>query len=88
MPVTFDDVLLKKVYDWVNSEGNNFIYINGDSDTWPATAVRPSGKPNSVWFFLPGKDHGHARIKNMTAEEKAKFVATLEKWLGMEIEGE
>jgi PS-10 peptidase S37 len=88
IPVTFDGVLPKKVYDWVNAEGNNFIYIYGDSDTWSSTAVRPSGNTNSVWFFLPGKDHGHARIKNMTAEDKAKLVGTLEEWLGMEVVGE
>jgi len=86
MGITFDGVLPKKVYDWVNAEGNNFIYIYGDSDTWSSTAVRPSGNTNSVWFFLPGKDHGHARISNMTAEEKAKFVAALEKWLGMKLD--
>lgn len=85
MPVTFTDDLVRKVYDWVNSHGNNMVFINGDSDTWSSTAVRPSGKTNAVFFFLPGKDHGQARIKNMTEAEHQKFVKTLEDWLGMDI---
>ena len=85
-PTSFDGELPKKAARWIDDWGNNFIYINGDSDTWSATAVRPSGKTNSVWFFMPKTDHGRARIKNMTAAEREKLVATLEKWLEMEIE--
>ncbi len=86
MPVTFTDELVRKVYNWVNEHGNNMIYINGDADTWSSTAVRPSGKTNAVFFFLPGKDHGQARIRNMTEAERAKFVSTLEAWLEMDIQ--
>lgn len=86
LPTSFDGDLPKKVSDWLDAWGNNFIYINGDSDTWSATAVRPSGKTNSVWFFMPKTDHGRARVKNMTKAEREKLVETLEDWLGMEIE--
>ncbi|MBI1224629.1 MAG: hypothetical protein GC192_05285 [Bacteroidetes bacterium] len=82
----FNGELPKKVANWLNDWGNNFIYINGDSDTWSATAVRPSGKTNAVFFFMPKTSHAGARIKNMTKAEREKLVTTLEKWLGMEIE--
>ncbi|MBI5914604.1 MAG: hypothetical protein HY842_04450 [Bacteroidetes bacterium] len=85
-PTSFDGELPKKTAAWLDTWGHNFIYINGDSDTWSATAVRPSGKTNSVWFFLPKTSHGGARIKNMTKADREKLVTTLENWLGMEIE--
>lgn len=82
----FDGQLPKKAAKWIDDWGNNFIYINGDSDTWSATAVRPSGKTNAVFFFMPKTDHGRARIKNMSKADREKLVTTLETWLGMEIE--
>ena len=86
MPVKFDGKLPKQVQDWLKTNGNNFIYINGDSDTWSSTSVRPSGKTNAVFFFMPKTDHGKARIKNMTEADREKLISTLEGWLGMEIE--
>lgn len=62
LPKTFDGKLVKAVHDWLPENGNQFIYINGNSDTWSATAVRPSDAVDAVWFFMPGKDHGKARI--------------------------
>jgi len=61
------------------------IYINGAIDTWSATAVPQSEKGDSEWFFMEGKHHGNARIKNMTEVEKERFTAALEKWLALEI---
>lgn len=86
MKVDFDGSLLPKVAKWVREEGNNFIYINGANDTWSSTAVPPSKETNSLWFFLEGKDHGQARIRNMSAQERGRMVTALEDWLEMEIE--
>ena len=86
IPASFDGELPRKVARWLDEQGNHFIYINGDSDTWSATAVRPSGKTNSVWFFMPKTDHGKARIKNMTKADREKLISTLEGWLGVKIE--
>lgn len=80
-----NDVPLK-TEEWLKKNGNQFIYINGNADTWSATAVRPTKGVDALWFFLNGKDHGAARIKNMTTEERAKMVAALERWLKIEIE--
>ena len=86
MKTDFDGKLPTKVHEWLKTNGNNFIYINGNSDTWSATAVRPSGKTNAVFFFMPNTDHRRARIKNMSEKNRAKLVGTLEEWLGLEIE--
>lgn len=86
MKVEFDGSLLPKVDKWIREEGNNFIYINGANDTWSATATLPSKETNSLWFFFEGKDHGQARIRNMSPQERGRMVEALEKWLEMEIE--
>ncbi|MEO0723345.1 MAG: S28 family serine protease [Bacteroidota bacterium] len=86
MPKSFDGKLVNAVAEWLPANGDRFIYINGDSDTWSATAVRPTDGIDAVWFFMPGKDHGRARIRNMSSSDRAKLVDALERWLEMEIE--
>lgn len=85
-PIAFNPTLTKAVYDWTRTKGNHIIYLNGNSDTWSATAVRPSDKVDSAWFFLPGTDHRAARIRNLSPSERTRMVNTLERWLDMEIE--
>jgi hypothetical protein len=78
----FDGKLPAKVHEWLKTNDNFFIYINGNSDTWSATAVRPSGKTNALYFFMPNTDHRRARIKNMSDADRQKLLSTLTKWLG------
>ncbi len=85
MEVEYNSTLSKKVFDWTQTSGNNFIYIYGAGDTWSATSVPPSSETNSVWFFLNAAHHGAARIKNMNPAQKELFVNTLEEWLSIEI---
>ncbi|MEZ4686328.1 MAG: hypothetical protein R3B47_09745 [Bacteroidia bacterium] len=81
MDVAFDGSLLPKVSNWLRTEGDRFIYIYGQEDTWSATSVPPSDEVDAVWFILQGKHHGNARIANMSEEEKARFMAALKRWL-------
>ena len=86
MKVPFNNPTPKKAAEWAKKHGNKMIYINGNSDTWSATAIRPNDNVDAIWFFLDGKDHRDARIKNMNNSERVKLVNNLERWLDMEIE--
>lgn len=86
MPSAYNNDVVLKTSTWLQKNGNKFIYINGNSDTWSATAVRPTEGIDALWFFLEGKDHGKARIKNMSLTEREKMIAALERWLELEIE--
>lgn len=86
MEVEFDGQLLKDANAWLEKGVDRIAYINGAIDTWSATAVPESDKGDSEWFFMDGKHHGTARIKNMTDEEKQRFTAAMERWLSMEID--
>jgi hypothetical protein len=85
MEVNFDGQLLKDANNWLNKGVDRMIYINGALDTWSGTAVPESEKGDAEWFFMEGKHHGTARIKNMTAAEKERFTSAMEKWLSIEI---
>ncbi|MCY1722342.1 S28 family serine protease [Prolixibacteraceae bacterium Z1-6] len=86
VPVKFDGSLLTKVNKWVETDGNQLMYLYGAIDTWTAAGVPPSEKVDAVWFFMKGKDHATARYSQMTPDEMAKFITTLERWLDIKIE--
>ena len=86
MTTEFDGKLLNDVNEWLVTDANHIIYINGALDTWSATAVPVNKNIDSEWFFLKDKHHGTARISEMTSSEKIKLVKTLEKWLSIEID--
>ena len=86
MEAKWDGTLTNKAAKWIEKKGNNMLYINGALDTWSATAVPPSDKVNSKWFFMKDMHHGTARIKNMTEEEKQIFNSALEEWLEINID--
>lgn len=86
MEVSFEGQLLKDVNSWLEKDADKIIYIYGAIDTWTASAVPINKKVDSEWFFMKGKHHRNARIKEMNDEEKERLVATLEKWLNMKIE--
>jgi hypothetical protein len=84
--VPFNNEVSRKALIWLNNKGERMVYINGNADTWSATAIRPSKNVDALYFFLAGKDHAGARIKNMTTSERADLINALERWLELEIE--
>lgn len=82
---TFNDKLLTDLSIWLKTHGNKFIYIYGDRDPWSAAAVPKSDLVDAEWFMMQGKHHGSARIAHMTDTERERLVATLERWLSIEI---
>ncbi|GAA0717827.1 S28 family serine protease [Aquimarina litoralis] len=86
MTVTFDGELLGKVHDWVQSKGNNFIFIYGENDTWTSCAVPENDTMDAEWFIMKGKHHGNARIKNMNDSDYKRICSTLERWLNLNID--
>ena len=88
MEVPYDGgELAQNVYDWVQANGDAFIYINGALDTWSATAMPPNDARDALYYFLEDQSHGTARIRNMTDEQQDEVKANLERWLGMPVTG-
>lgn len=83
MPLTFDGKLTSKVNDWIYEKGNQFIYIYGGNDTWSATGVKPIKKLDALWYYIEGKDHGQARIKNLKESERTELLSKIEYWFSL-----
>ncbi len=83
-PIVFNDKFIPDILNWVNTEGNNMLFIYGGSDTWGACAVQLSGKTNAVKMVKSGGSH-RTRIKDFSKEDKEKIYSTLEKWLDVKI---
>lgn len=80
----FDGTLLSGVNKWLASDqANRMIYIYGANDTWTASAVPPNDKVDAEWFFLRGRSHSDARIRNMDQQEMVRLRTVLGKWLGV-----
>lgn len=81
-PPPYDNSLNEQVNRWLQTQGNNILYIYGAADTWSADRITPSDKVNSKSYILGGKDHGQARIRNMNPAMQADFEGKLQEWLG------
>ena len=57
------------------------VYINGAIDTWSATAAPRSETNNSLYYFMDGKHHGNARIRNMEEQNREELISTVKAWL-------
>jgi hypothetical protein len=82
----YDNTLNEKADKWLNKKGNNFIYIYGGNDTWSADRIIPSSNVNAKSYILTGKDHGKARIKNMTPTMQQDLAQKIENWLGVKVD--
>lgn len=85
-PLSYDKTLSNQLFDWTQTKGDDFVYIYGANDTWTSAGIPISKKVDAEWFFMEGKSHSDARIKNMTEEERLRLITYLEKVLKMEIE--
>ncbi|MCO6564883.1 MAG: hypothetical protein J6581_05510 [Apibacter sp.] len=81
--ITFSSKLNANLKNWLNSNGNNFIYIYGELDTWSATKVIPTHNTNSIILELVGANHASARIKNMNQAMRQQISDILYQWIGI-----
>ena len=82
--LNYDYSAMQKVYEWVQNEGNNFIFIYGEYDPWNSTSVQLNGTTNSIKMVKKTGSHA-TRIKHFNEEEKEIIFSTLEKWLDVKI---
>jgi hypothetical protein len=78
--IPFNDELSPRLQEYISENGENFIFIYGEYDTWSATAVTSAGNTNSKIFFKEGGSH-RTRINNMPEAQKKEVFSTLESFL-------
>lgn len=82
IPLNFNPQAMQDVLQWLQTEGNNIIYIYGELDPWTAGAVELTGQTNAIKIIQAGANH---YIDIADLDEKALVYTTLESWLGIEI---
>ncbi len=81
LDVKRDFSLAKDAFKWVRENGNRFIYIYGEIDTWTSAGVPPSDQVDALWIYVKGADHRKARIRYMSEEQKKAVKEALTRWL-------
>jgi hypothetical protein len=78
--------IMKDVNHFLQTKGNNIIYIYGEYDPWSASAIELiPGKTNALKMVKKAGDH-KTRIHSFDGLEKEQIYSTLEKWLEIKIE--
>lgn len=79
----FDYTVMADILNWLQTEGNNIIYVYGARDTWTAAAVELTGATNAIRIDEPGADHT-VQITELT--RRNEVYDSLESWLDIEID--
>ena len=72
------------IHDWLLTEGNNVVYIYGGNDPWTAGAIELIGQTNALKVLREGENHG---VKIADLADPEFVLATLERWLGVQVPG-
>lgn len=78
----YNPAIVTDILHWLQTEGNNIIYIYGSIDPWTAGAIELTGETNALKIIQEGGDH---RIKIADLDDAAVVYATLEQWLGIPV---
>ena len=79
---TYRSETIPDVLNWLQTQGNEIIYIYGSVDPWTAGAVELTGQTNALKIVQEGADHG-VRIEGL--DQRELVLSTLEEWLGINI---
>jgi hypothetical protein len=83
---TYNYKSMKDVNEFLQTKGNNIIYIYGEDDPWSASAVKlVYGKTNALEIFKKGGNH-RTRIKDLDWSDQQKIFSKLEDWMNCQIE--
>jgi hypothetical protein len=82
----FDPTLNASVSKWLDTDGNNIVYIYGGIDAWTSAGIVVSDKVNSKRFLVPGATHATARVKNMSPEMQKEYAQKVKEIAGLDID--
>jgi hypothetical protein len=80
--LTYNPVPIYDVNEWLNTEGNQIMYIYGGIDPWTGAAFEYTGQTDVFYDIQNGLDHG-VKISDLDNPDAA--YKKLGEWLGLEI---
>ncbi len=77
----YDPTVTQDVLHWLQTEGNNILYIYGEVDPITACGVELTGQTNALKIILPGESHwaGYNGFGPFTSQ----VYDSLESWVGV-----
>lgn len=82
--IIYHPELMQKVKNYLQKEGNHFLYIYGGFDPYASQQVELTGECDAVKYVLPGGSHS-TRIRNFPKETREEMFKKLEEWLDIDI---
>jgi len=80
---TFDSDAMSDVQDWVNTDGNEILYVYGEYDPWTAGEFAIGAGTNGAKFVAAQATHG-ASIGQLSSTDQAAVFGLIEQWTGLE----
>ncbi|MFC2136153.1 hypothetical protein ACFLR4_03095 [Bacteroidota bacterium] len=81
--LNYDPSVMQNTISWLQSEGNNIIYIYGENDPWTAAAVELTGLTNALKIVQPEANH----VLRISELDNPEIVySSLENWLNIDID--
>jgi hypothetical protein len=81
--LVFRPEVMEDIEDWLQTEGNNIIYIYGALDPWTAAAIELTGATNAIKIVQDDADH---MVRIETLDDPNIVYSSLEEWLEEDIE--
>ena len=78
----FNPLIMQDINSWLQTEGNNIIYVYGELDPWTAGAIEHVGQTNSIKIIQPNANHS---IVLSNLDQSELVFTTLEDWLDIDI---
>ena len=80
----FDKDYLQRVRNYLHTEGDKIIYIQGGNDPWAACRFVPPTERDAVYIEKDGANH-RLRIKSLDQNQKEEIYEALGRWLKVKI---
>ena len=76
--LNYNPAIMQDVINWLQSSGNNIIYIYGSNDPWSAGALESIGATNSMKIVKEGANHN---VSISELSEKEMIYSTIKQWI-------
>lgn len=80
----FDKDYLQRVRNYLHTDGDQVIYIQGGNDPWAACRFVPPADRDAVYIEKEGGSH-RIRINGLDENQKEEIYQALERWLKVKI---
>jgi len=80
--LVFDYTAMPDIINWLQTEGDQIIYIYGENDPWSAAALEHTGTSNALLITQAGGNH-NLSIGNI--DQTDEVIDSLESWLDMNL---